>query len=34
MQRTADRLWSEKLTWAYGSGELKAAEFKISFENN
>ena len=21
-QRTTDKLWSEKLTWAFGSGEL------------
>ena len=23
LQRTMDKLWSEKLTWAFGSGELK-----------
>ena len=22
-QRTTDKFWSEKLTWAFGSGELK-----------
>ena len=27
-RRTTDKLWSQKLTWAYGSGELKRTVFR------
>ena len=32
--RTTDKLWSEKLTWAYGSGELKIGLKKTTLEKN
>ena len=28
-RRTTDKLWSEKLTWAFGSGELKISCFPL-----
>ena len=33
-RRTADTFWSEKLTWVYGSGELKKIPKKNSYSDN
>ena len=30
-RRTTDKFWSEKLTWAFGSGELKTFDLNIFF---
>ena len=28
IKKTADKFWSEKITWAFGSGELKIASLQ------
>ena len=33
-RRTPDKLWSEKLTWAYGSGELKKKTKKFFLDSS
>ena len=32
-RRTTDKFWSEKLTWAFGSGELKTGILKVLVVN-